>query len=314
MGQKAPGKSHRKGLTFLQLIKMFPDDATAEKWFESRLWPDGPFCPTCKSFNVQSATKHPRMTHRCRDCKKAQFFTLRKGTVMQGSHLGYQVWAVAIYQMTTNLKGVSSMKLHRDLGITQKSAWHLAHRLRKAFEYDGTSFEGPVEIDETYMGGKERNKHAKKKLNAGRGTVGKTAVVGAKDRKTNQVRAQVAASTDAATLQGFVHDTTEPGAAVYTDEATVYDSLSGFEHKAVKHSVGEYVKGKAHTNGVESFWAMLKRAHKGTFHQMSNHHLNRYVREFAGRHNIRELDTLEQMGFVASCLFGCRLRYKDLVA
>ena len=162
------------------------------------------------------------------------------------------------------------------------------------------------------MGGKEANKHADKKLNAGRGTVGKTAVLGAKDCESNQVSAKVVAKADKPTMQGFVIDRTAPGATVYTDTAAGYQGLP-FAHETVNHSVGEYVNGMAHTNGIESFWATLKRAHTGTYHKMSPKHLDRYVRQFAGKHNLRPLDTIEQMAAVASALIGKRLSYDDLV-
>ena len=205
------------------------------------------------------------------------------------------------------------MKLHRELEITQKSAWHLAHRIRKAWSLNRTDpFLGPVEADETYMGGKRRNmSKAKRRTLRGRGAVGKTAVVGIKDRKTKQARAKVVEDTKAETLQGFVLDNTEPGARVYTDDSTSYGSLPN--HETVKHSLQEYVRGEIHTNGVESLWSMLKRAHVGTFHKISPDHLHRYVAEFAGRHNMRELDTLQQMAQIADQMVGHRLRYQDLV-
>ena len=163
------------------------------------------------------------------------------------------------------------------------------------------------------MGGKESNKHKGKKLKAGRGGVGKTAVVGAKDRKTNKVRAKVVKATDAKTLQSFVFATALAGATVYTDDAAAYKGMP-FEHATVRHSVGEYVDGMAHTNGIESFWSMLKRAHKGVYHKISPKHLQRYVDEFSGRHGIRERDTLDQMQSVVAGMVGKRLMYKELVA
>ena len=226
---------------------------------------------------------------------------------------------VAIYLLTTSLKGQSSMKLHRDLKVTQKTAWFLAHRIRKTFANDddadeGEHFSGPVEVDETYMGGRRANmSNARRKelADTGRGAVGKTAVVGVKDRATKQVAARVVERTDAATLQGFVVEHTAPGATVYSDDSSAYDSLP-FDHDTVKHSLSEYVKGDVHTNGIESLWSMLKRAHKGIYHKMSPKHLDRYVQEFAGRHNPRDADTLTQMAVVVRGLEGKRLTYAAL--
>ena len=208
------------------------------------------------------------------------------------------------------------MKLHRDLGVSQPTAWYMMHRIREAWAGElEDEFTGPVEVDETYVGGKRRNmpKHKREELK-GRGAVGKTAVVGAKDRQSNKVHAKVVENTDSDTLFSFIEEHAEDGATVYTDDHPAYNQLSKvYHHETVKHSVGEYVRMKAHTNGVESFWSMLKRAHKGTFHKISPKHLNRYVQEFAGKHNVRELDTLGQMEDTVLRLVGRNLLRVDLV-
>jgi len=319
---KAPGKSHREGLTFLQVADMFSTDEAAIAWLAEQRWPRGPYCPRCGTTNVQSNIKHKTMTHRCRECvtgKSKTMFSLKTGSVMEGSKISYRHWAIAIYLFMTNIKGVSSMRLHRELGIGQKAAWFMLQRLRKALEADiDPLFEGPVEADETYIGGKRKNmSNAKRRelKDTGRGGVGKAVVVGVKDRKTGQVIARHVLQVDTLDVAGFVDEMTAWGAVVYTDEAKVYNVLASlYRHETVKHSVSEYVRGQAHTNGIESFWAMLKRGFHGTYHKMSPKHLDLYISEFAGRHNIRELDTIDQMRLVAQGMRGKRLRYADLIA
>ena len=311
MAQTAPGKHYRKGLSLVELTRMFPDDAAAERWFVETRWPNGVTCPYCGTSERVKARKNRKpMPYYCGACRK--YFSVRTGTPIEASNLGLQKWAIAFYLLSTNLKGASSMKLHRDIEVTQKTAWHLAHRIRESWGGDGFPFVGPVEIDETFIGGKSRNMHARKREQVikGRGTVGKTAVIGAKDRRTNRVTAAVIDNTDQLTLQGFVVENVEPGAKVYTDDHGGYVGLPN--HETVRHSVKEYVNGMAHTNGIESFWAMLKRGYVGTYHRMSAKHLHRYVDEFSGRHNIRKADTIDQMRAMVRGMGGKRLTYKDL--
>ena len=314
MTHKAPGKAHREGISIMELCEMFPDEESARKWFESHVWPEGRCCPRCGSVRTHEA-KHAKSPYRCTDCRS--YFSVKTGTALEASKVPLRKWVFAIYLETTSLKGVSSMKLHRDIKVTQKTAWFMFHRLREVWANDkADKFSGPVEVDETYMGGKRRNmSNAKRKelAGTGRGSVGKVAVVGAKDRATNRVVVKVVESTDKPTLQGFVVEHTAPGAKVYTDDASAYEGIP-FAHESVKHSVAEYVRGMAHTNGMESFWSMLKRAHMGTFHKLSPKHLNRYVQEFAGKHNIRDADTLAQMVTMTAGLIGRRLMYSQLIA
>ena len=256
MPAKSPGKSHREGLTLVQLMDMFPTEEAAVEWFESVVWDDGRHCPKCGSLATREVPNAKPMPYWCTDCRS--YFSVRTGTPMARSNIPLRKWAIAIYLCLTSLKSVSSMKLHRDIGVSQRAAWFMLHRIREAWaEDDDDDFDGPVEVDETYMGGERKNKsnaerRAIREAGIGRGPVDKTAVVGVKDRETNEVRAEVVRRVDGATLQGFVREHTEPGSTVYTDDATAYKGLArDFDHEAVNHTVSEYVRGQAHTNGME---------------------------------------------------------------
>jgi len=313
MAQKAPGKAHRKGLSLIQVMDMFATEEAARDWIESIIWPFGRCCPHCGSIRTSEAS-HKKMPYWCADCRS--YFSVKTGTAMANSKIPLRKWAIAIYLCMTNLKSVSSMKLHRDLNISQKSAWFMLHRIREAWMpqkgEENDPFSGPVEVDETYVGGLESNKHEKDKLKAGRGTVGKTAVIGMRDRATGKTRAKVVPNVDGETMRDFIAENAAPDAKVYTDDAKVYSGLPN-DHEVVRHSVGEYLRGKVHTNSIETMWSMLKRAHKGTFHKLSPKHLDRYVQEFAHKSDLRELDTMVQMSVVVSRLFGRTLGYRRLI-
>lgn len=313
------GKHYREGVTIMELGEKFPTEESARTWFEGLIWPNGRVCPRCGHTHTVECTGNPPMPYWCPACKK--YFSVRIGTVMERSKLPFKKWVWAIYLHLTSLKGVSSVKLGRDIGVRQATAWFMLQRIRKAFDdNDEPPLPGPAEADETYIGGKRKNmsnakRAALKEEGAGRGAVGKEAVVGVKDRTTGRVTVRQVAHTDTPHVAGFVAEKVVLGTKVYTDEASVYRALAPwFDHETVNHSVAEYVRGMAHTNGIESFWAMLKRGYQGVYHKMSAKHLHRYIGEYAGRHNIRELGTMRQMASLVSGMVGKRLTYAALIA
>ena len=273
--------------------------------------------PACGSDNVQTDARHATMPYRCREKGCAKKFSTRYGTLMESSKLGYQVWVVMMHQVATHPKGVSSLQIHRDLEMTQRSSWFAGHRLRMAWEKPVPKFEGPVEADETYIAGqaKPECRPSGGAPRKGRGTAGKFVVAGVLDRTTNQVSAAAVPNIKTLTLTKFVHDRTTDDAQVYTDELMSYNALRR-KRGIVEHGAHQYVDGDAHTNSIESFWATIKRAYKGTFHSMSEKHLNRYVTEFAGRHNFRTSYHTHQTKRRMDVCPGCQQapQYSDLVS
>ena len=282
-------------------------------------WKNGVVCPTCGSKDVafiasrrlwQCKTRHP----------KAQF-SVKVGTIMEDSALGLDKWLMAIWMQTNCRNGVSSWELHRTIGITQKCAWHMLHRIRLAMQEEGSSpFAGEVEADESFIGGKARNMHYEKKIRkyikgelSRGGAVGKAIVRGLLERNTKQVRANVIAEAHTRHTDEQIRKNVEPGSKIYTDEANHYDYLPEYAREFINHTE-TYVRGAVHTNTLENFWSLLKRGLNGTYVSVEPFHLQAYVDEQAFRYNKRgDMDDAERFGVAVSQIVGKRLTYADLI-
>jgi transposase-like protein len=314
-------KKTRTPKTLLEAVNYFSNDAICVEFLAKYLWADGkPHCPKCGSDNVCHLTSRP--AYRCREkgCKKS--FSLKTNSIMEDSALPITKWVPAIWFIINHKNGVSSYEVGRALGITQKSAWHLCHRIRKAVSNGSfIKMAGVVEIDETFIGGKEINKHGMKNSTMAqwqkrqKKNGGKTVVMGMVERNTGEFRGKVVDDTRRISLEPEIHANVEEGSVVYTDSLKSYYRLNErYDHSWVDHTAGQYVIGDAHTNTMENFWSVFKRAVKGTYIHIAPFHTDRYLDEQAFRYNYRKLDDAGRFETVVPKIFGKRLTWEELTS
>jgi transposase-like protein len=317
--------------TLQEAIVFFSDAARCREYLVANRWPNGVECPRCGSKDVLFLEKYNRW--HCREKHEAPQFTLKTGTVMEDSAIGFEKWLPAFWLLANCRNGISSYELHRALGVTQKTAWFMLHRIRLAMKTKGrVKMGGPgreIETDEAFIGGKDKNKHEKKReelrklrvsaeLKGSGKLVGKTAVMGMIDREQRKVRAAVVPAITRQELQTEILNHLMPGSKIYTDSAKLYKHIpKDFTHEFVDH-IKEYVNGRVHTNGMENFWSLLKRGLNGTYVAVEPFHLGKYLDEQVFRYNHRKdaqgnsTPDADRFSIAVSQIAGRRLTYSEL--
>lgn len=291
----------------------FKDETVCREYLERFRWQGNPVCPFCYSDKPYKLSDHK--TYKCsnKECQKK--FTATVGTIFENTKIPLSKWFTAMYLITSHKKGISSLQLHRDIGVTQKTAWFINHRIREMLKEKAPELLGNiVEIDETYVGGKEKNKHKSKRLDNsyGRSIETKTVMFGILERKGNVIARKVP-NAKKQTLQPIIRDIVKKGSTIITDEWIGYNRLSiDFTHLRVNHSQDIYLDGIAHTNNIDGFWSLLKRGIIGIYHSVSEKHIERYVDEFAQRYNTRDNTEVERFNHFLSKCEG-RLKYTNLI-
>jgi transposase-like protein len=297
--------------TLQDAIAYFADPDNCLNYLAAKRWPNGVACPTCGAKGVIFLANQRRW--KCRQNHERPQFSVKVGTVMEDSPIGLDKWLMAMWQIVNCKNGISSYEVHRAIGITQKSAWFLDHRIRFALGLGTTNkFSGQIEADETYIGGKARNMHKSKRARVITGTGGKdkTAVMGILERG-GKVRTKVVENTKKKTLQSEIREHVLAGSALFTDALKSYEGLDEFQHEVVDHAV-EYVRGEVHTNSLENFWSLVKRGLNGTYISVEPFHLFRYLDEQAFRYNNRKMNDGDRFDIVVRQIVGKRLTWDQL--